>query len=191
MSRVMIALGSPRKQGNTACLVEAVADGAREAGADVEVLDVAHMSISPCASCFACEKSDKYECVIDDAMKPLYARLVETDALALATPVYWLGPAAQIKIFWDRLYGCVKFDAEAGKFVSGMKGGAKFAGIITAGGDPFDGADVIAAMLRRSAVALEMEYAGTMLATGCGGPEKLREDAAQMEKARAFGRSLV
>ena len=37
-------------------------------------------------------------------MQPLYAKLLEADAIVLGTPIYYWGPSAQLKAFVDRWY---------------------------------------------------------------------------------------
>ncbi len=52
--KVLVALGSPRKEANSTILAQRAADGARDAGADVELFDLHKMDIKPCDACDAC-----------------------------------------------------------------------------------------------------------------------------------------
>ena len=59
-TKIMKALfinGSPRKNGNTAQLLKRAMDGAREAGAEVELVNLYDRSLNykGCMSCFACK----------------------------------------------------------------------------------------------------------------------------------------
>jgi len=191
MSRIMVALGSPREESNTKLLAQIMSEAATNAGAEVETVDAARMAIGPCTACFGCDKSGKFECVIEDDMKPLYAKFPNVDVLVLATPVYWYGPTAQIKAFMDRLYACVRFNAETHGFDTCFPEGMKMAALITAGGDAFDGADLIVNMIRHAAQGIGFGYAGTLLAARCTGPDAIRGNAALMQQARDFGRSLA
>ena len=56
VKKVLVLLGSPRKKGNSAILADKIADGAKSAGARVETLFIHGMKISPCKSCYACQK---------------------------------------------------------------------------------------------------------------------------------------
>jgi multimeric flavodoxin WrbA len=100
----LIVLGSPRKNGNSAALAERVAEGARASGANVEVFRLHDMDIQPCRACDACHTGEDRACVVDDDMQMLYPKLVEADALLIASPVYWFTVSAQTKLFMDRWY---------------------------------------------------------------------------------------
>ena len=102
--RVIIALGSPRKKGNSTILAHRVADGVREAGADVELFYLHGMDIKPCDGCDACLKENTKGCHIKDDMQALYPKLHEADAWVIASPIYWFTVSAQTKLFMGRCY---------------------------------------------------------------------------------------
>ena len=64
MKKVLIISSSPRKNSNSEALCLAFADGAREAGREVEIVSLRDKTIHFCRGCFACQKTQK--CVIDD-----------------------------------------------------------------------------------------------------------------------------
>ncbi|MEX2680043.1 MAG: flavodoxin family protein [Candidatus Sigynarchaeota archaeon] len=101
---VLIVLGSPRKNGNSTILANKCADGAREAGADVEVVALQGLDIAPCNACDACIKKPGAGCVINDDMIPLYKKIEQATAIVFATPTYWFNMSAQLKLFIDRAY---------------------------------------------------------------------------------------
>ncbi len=101
---IMIILGSPRRAGNSTLLAERVAAGAESGGATVETFYLHGMDISPCRACEACHGAAATGCVVEDDMQELYPKLRETDALVIASPVYWFTMSAQTKIFLDRCY---------------------------------------------------------------------------------------
>ena len=100
--RILILKGSPRKRGNSAILADQVAAGAAEAGAAVESFDLHGMDIRPCDNCDFCQGSG--ECVINDDMQLLYPKLLEADAIVIASPIYWFTVSAQMKLCIDRWY---------------------------------------------------------------------------------------
>ena len=53
---VLILMGSPRKQGNTAALLEPFCAQLRQGGADVEVIWLYDKKIQPCVACRSCQK---------------------------------------------------------------------------------------------------------------------------------------
>ena len=98
-------MGSPRKKGNSAALAQNVISGAKSLGAEVESFYLHGMDIKPCDACGVCQKegSDR-GCIIDDDMQGLYSKLLNTDALVIASPIYWFTVSAQTKLFMDRCY---------------------------------------------------------------------------------------
>lgn len=101
----MIILGimcSPRKLGNTHILLDEALDGAREYGAETDLVTVAAMNIKPCDGCFSCHKTK--ECHIKDDMQKVYPKVLASAGIIFATPVYFLGMTAQAKTVVDRLY---------------------------------------------------------------------------------------
>jgi multimeric flavodoxin WrbA len=95
-------IASPRKSGNTACVVNKILEGAKEQGAETQAWCSGELAIQPCKGCLSCVQSD--QCVINDDMQQLYHALKEADALILGSPVYMGQMSAQAKTFTDRLF---------------------------------------------------------------------------------------
>jgi multimeric flavodoxin WrbA len=102
--RVLVVLGSPRKNGNSTILANKCADGAREAGADVESIFLQGLKIAPCSACDVCVKKPESGCIIKDDMIPLYKKVEQATAIVFVTPTYWFNMSAQLKLFIDRSY---------------------------------------------------------------------------------------
>jgi len=92
--------GSPRVKGNTKILLTAFLEEAVKLGARTEYLDVAKKNIFPCQECGTCEKEGF--CPIDDDMQEIYPLLRNADIIAMATPIFFYGPTAQMKAVIDR-----------------------------------------------------------------------------------------
>lgn len=103
-TKLLILKASPREHGNSALLAKQAMQGAIEAGAQVESIYLHSMDIRPCDGCDLCIEGGEY-CVIDDDMQSLYPKLIEADALLLASPIYWFTYSAQLKLVIDRWYG--------------------------------------------------------------------------------------
>ena len=104
MSKSIVVLsGSPRKKGNTDKLAAAFIDGARSAGKEVALFRVADMKIHGCQGCGHC-RTERGVCVQKDDMPPILDALHKADALVLASPVYYFGVTAQLKLAVDRLF---------------------------------------------------------------------------------------
>ena len=106
--KVVIVVGSPRKNGNSAALAEQVAEAAGAAGAEVQTFNLHEMDIKPCDGCDACQKGSGRDCHIKDDMQDLYTAIRQADAMVIAGPVYWYSVTAQTKLFIDRCYAIAK-----------------------------------------------------------------------------------
>ena len=100
---ILVITGSPRKGGNTDIMAEAFAQGARESGNQVTVKNAGAMNITPCQVCEYCFAHDG-ACMQQDDMTEILAEVDKSDMLVFASPVYWFGMSAQIKLVIDRLY---------------------------------------------------------------------------------------
>ena len=80
---------SPRPQGNTDVLLNEVLNGARQEGAEVELLRACDKEIRPCDGCRACWETG--ECHIKDGMQEIYPKLLEADGIVLGAPIYSTG----------------------------------------------------------------------------------------------------
>lgn len=110
--KIMLVVNcSPRENGQTAKLLEAVGRGAEKGGMRIEEFRVEGRSIHPCRGCGVCETNDV--CVIGDDMEELYQLLKIADAVVFGTPVYWFGMTAQAKIVLDRMHACKTKDIKA------------------------------------------------------------------------------
>ena len=101
--KIIGVIASPRKEGNTAWIVNKILQGAKEQGAETQSWYFSDLDIKPCQSCYGCKKGDR-GCIINDDMQKLYGSIEDADALVLGSPVYMGQMSAQAKIFTDRLF---------------------------------------------------------------------------------------
>ena len=92
--------GSARRGGNSDRLLEMALEGAKAAGAEVEIIVPAELSFSPCLACEKCRKTGR--CVLSDGAEEAYRLLLSCQGLVVATPVYFRGPPARLKALVDR-----------------------------------------------------------------------------------------
>lgn len=98
--KVIVINGSPRTGGNCDALCDMFLKGAKEAGCETEKVNLANLKLSPCTACYACRKTGK--CIQKDGMDELLEKLIQSDVILLATPVYFYSMDAQMKMFIDR-----------------------------------------------------------------------------------------
>ncbi len=122
--KILILNGSPKKDGNTAMMADWFCQGARSKGADIEIVRTAFLKYKTlgCISCRTCQESDKYECCVNDEAKPFLAKMAQVDVIVFATPLYFFGPSAQLKLIFDRMFSLYKWDNDAGTMQTPLKG---------------------------------------------------------------------
>lgn len=93
---------SPRPDGNSRAMAEALISGALDAGHSGEVFDLNEWTSGFLRDCRSCRREDG-ECSIEDRYRDLlFGHVLEADALVYATPLYWYGMAASLKNWFDR-----------------------------------------------------------------------------------------
>ena len=100
MKKVVAIYGSPRRKGNTALLLQEAVRGAREAGAEVEEVVLRDLKMSPCLELYECKNSGR--CAIQDDFQKVYESILTTQAVMLASPIFFYSVSAHTKILMDR-----------------------------------------------------------------------------------------
>jgi len=98
--------GSPRKNANTATLLQHALQGAAGQGAETELVHLYDLDYTGCISCFACKELDGKSygrCAVRDELEPLLQRVAAADVLLLGTPVYFGAESGQMRAFLERL----------------------------------------------------------------------------------------
>lgn len=100
--KALLLNGSPR-QGNTYVALETLKKGFTNVK-ELEVGELAatDVDVSPCVACDTCGETGK--CIFDDDTNEVVEAVLEADMLVFATPVYWWGITAQLKLIIDKLY---------------------------------------------------------------------------------------
>lgn len=176
--RILILNGSPRKNGNTELLAKAFAKGAEENN-EVEIVNVAELNISPCRGCNYCCAAGDGKCAQKDDMTMIYERLMRTDMLVLASPVYFYGISAQLKTVIDRLHTPMRSSFPLSRLGLLLVGAAELPEMF----------DSILTQYRLALNFFKLEDVGMVLARG----ERERgsvEGSAAIEEAFALGRSI-
>lgn len=107
MSNIVILSGSPRRNGNTEILVKSFAEGARKHN-NVDIVSVIDFKINPCIGCNSCKKNEFNKCFQDDDMSIIYEKLINTDILVIASPIYFYGISSQLKAIIDRFHNPIR-----------------------------------------------------------------------------------
>lgn len=116
--------GSPRKNWNTYTLLERCLDGAKEMGAETELVNLYDIDFKGCISCFACKRKgiviDK--CAMKDDLEPILQKIRDCDALILGSPVYFDSVTGEMRSFWERLiFPYTSYESKPSSFGSKIK----------------------------------------------------------------------
>ena len=97
---VLCVQGSPRKEGNTAIMIDEFMNEAKKLGVRTHKIEVTQKRVYPCIECDVCEK--KGLCAIEDDMQEIYGLFRKADIVVIGTPVFFYGATAHLKVIIDR-----------------------------------------------------------------------------------------
>ena len=102
--KVVAFNGSARKDGNTAVLVRYVFEELEKEGIATELVQLAGEKIHGCRACFACFTHKNHTCVFDDdIVNTCIQKMLDADAIILASPVYFANVSSEMKALIDRI----------------------------------------------------------------------------------------
>lgn len=102
--KVIAINGSPKgRASSTDKMLTPLLAGMRGAGAETETIYLVEKTIHYCRGCFACWVKTPGKCVIQDDMASLIEKLIQSDLMILATPLYIYSMTGLMKNFLDRL----------------------------------------------------------------------------------------
>ena len=109
MKKIYAINGSPRRNRNTATLLDKVLEGAKSAATDVtaERIDLYSLKYSGCLSCFDCKRKDgpSYgKCAVKDDLYEVLQKLAEADAVVFGSPIYYRTITGQLHAFYERFF---------------------------------------------------------------------------------------
>lgn len=102
MKKVVIFNGSPRMDGNTVTVLNNIARGARDNGAEVKFYTLFKMKFMACQSCFACRLQD--DCLIKDELHEALQEVKDADAVVVGSPIYMMQMTGPVKNLYDRFF---------------------------------------------------------------------------------------
>ena len=107
MKKIIVIDGGPRKNMNTAQLLQRFAEGVKSVSSDVEVVVIRlyDLNYKGCISCMACKVKGKASniCCFKDALTPVLNEIADADGLVLGSPIYFGEVTGQMRSFLERL----------------------------------------------------------------------------------------
>jgi len=126
--KTLIFNGSPRKNGDTVCLINAFL---KKLTGEYKIVNAYDCEISPCIDCRYCWKNSG--CSINDGMQEIYDYINECDNVLIASPIYFSELTGKMLDVGSRLqtYYCAKAKRRQPAEIKPKKGAVILAG----GGD--------------------------------------------------------
>jgi len=181
--KVIGIVGSPRKGGNTEILVESVLEGAKRAGAEIEIYRLNDLTINGCQGCNYCQEHGS--CQQEDDMKKLYDALHQADGIVIGSPIYMDYVTAQTKLFLDRLFALMKI-GEGCRLHAGKKCVLVYS---QGGGDTGQAVMESLAMFFKS--VLNMDVKGIIGGNGLNELGAVKNRREVLERAFELGKEIV
>ena len=181
--KILAISSSPRKGGNSDTLIDCFIDGARQTSAAIEKIRVAELDISPCKGCEDCYATG--QCSIDDDMQGLYPKLMDADAVVIASPIYFMSVPAQLKVIIDRCHAIWSRYEHLGQ-PRGEKRKGYF--LSTSGVESAKATDYTVGVIKALFATLGVEYTGELLCSGCDERGAIASNGQECARAREMGR---
>lgn len=101
--KVLAINGSPRKNGNTAMLINTVFAELKNEGIETETFNLGGNSVRGCLACGKCFENKDNRCVIEtDVINKVIEKMIEADGIIIGSPTYFANVTTEIKALIDR-----------------------------------------------------------------------------------------
>ncbi|WP_051945969.1 flavodoxin family protein [Verrucomicrobium sp. BvORR106] len=190
LRKLLILVGSPRREGNSATMAQAVKLGAEEAGIQVALHFVDDHITSFLRDCRTCRRADG-ECGIQDRFRELfYEQFLAADGVVFCSPVYWYGLSAQMKAFFDRTF-CYYAASHPDSAAVMRRMSGKRIGLVLASEETYPGASLgIAHQIQEYARYTYSEFVGVVRGAGNRRGEVAEDPGGPLEQAERMGREF-
>ena len=109
MKKIYAINGSPRKNRNTAILLNKALEGAKAVAPDevvTERIDLYDLNFTGCRSCFECKRigGNSYgKCAVKDDLHEVLEKLLASDGIIIGSPIYYANITGELHSFYERL----------------------------------------------------------------------------------------
>lgn len=188
MIRVTTILGSPRKNGNTAKVLGLFEELMTRQGNKVDRINIVDYEVKGCLGCQACQNV-RHEpgCVQQDDAVRIFKRIMASDAVIFASPLYTYSFPAQMKALVDR-QNCLVTGYGTAEYTP-LLGGKRAALLVTCGGPVEENADLIQEAFDRESRYQQMNVFGMYVVPHCTTPDALGDKA--METAKQMAEDIM
>lgn len=188
--RVLVLSSTPRREGNSRRLAEAVVEGATAAGHDAVFVHLSDHLGGFLRDCRSCRGNDG-ECTIDDGHRRIFLDLyVPADAVVYASPIWWYGMSGQLKSFLDRMFCYVSNSYPDVERIVEALPGKRAAAVLSAEESNFSARLAITTQLGELCRYLHHDLVGIVVGIGNSRSEVAKDPADPLASARILGERL-
>jgi multimeric flavodoxin WrbA len=186
--KITILQGSARKKGNTARVLSWVEKELVSLDHEVEMIYLNSLNLNGCMGCAKCkEKPDTIGCIQKDDVPEILGKMVNSQLVIFASPLYFWGFAAQIKAVIDRTYSLYINYHQPGH--ASLVAGQRQALLVTGAGPYENNAEGVFAAFGRMQNPHRAVNAGELYIGSCTTPDQLNDSVQQ--QAIEFARKIV
>lgn len=186
--KVIAFNGSPRKDGNTAIMLNETLAAISRHDIETELVHINPKDLAPCTGCNYCRNSGEGRCIQNDSLNAWLEKIFAADGLLLGSPTYFFGMHPSLKCLIDRVGYIVR-----GKITKGERGYLfrKIGGALAV--DASSGAPLVVQAIQSFFMITEMIVPGGVYwPIGKGSkPGDVLEDNAGMRNARNLGENMA
>lgn len=190
-SKVLVISASPRRNGNSAILAAAAAEGAKEAGHDVEIVFLSDYVEGMLRDCRIC-RSAEGNCSIDDRYADLFIKkFLPAEAVIFATPLHYYGMTGRLKTFFDRIF-CFTSDSAPDGSVHAQSLPNKQIGLLVSCEETYPGATLsLITQFQELMRYNRQHFVGYCVGVANSRGEIIHDPADPIASARALGRRIM
>ena len=184
MAKIVMVIGSPRKNSNSEIIADKIAEGAKANGYEIVKYKINDLAKARgCQGCGACKKAGV--CVQNDDIKPMLEDIKASAGVILATPEYFGQPTAQFRLAQDRMFSFLD-----GTFTPFFPAGKKCAVVVSCG-TGYDGAKAMADQIEGvMAGFFKFQPLGKIVVKDAMVPGCVADDKGVMDEALALGKKF-
>lgn len=180
--KILGLCGSSRKDSNSEHLMKLALEPFYREGAEVRTHKVGDLDLQPCRGCERCRTEGK--CCIDDDIHYIYDDLYWTDAVVIASPVYYRNISSKLAAVFERAYAY-----QDNRPLEGKLGAAIAVGRGTGGGQSIVLSVIHNWILSAGALCVPGELNG--LSAVADSPGDILKDQRKLEQATKLGENLL
>ncbi|HEY9624440.1 MAG TPA: flavodoxin family protein [Crinalium sp.] len=179
--KILTILGSPKKHGNTATVLNQFEALSAPTHA-IERINLADYTLRDCLGCNVCQgKLNEPGCVQKDDTTAIIDRILAADVVIYATPLYAWSFSASMKALIDRQYCLTKWHGH--QLANALLAGKPTALLVTCAGPVEGNTDLIQTTFDRIMSYTQSHMVGQYIVPFCTTPDQLGDSATATAKA--------